>query len=36
VKEGGKGGMWKVDDIISTGKDKWQVSKIVTGKCPNC
>ena len=33
VKEGG---VWKVDDIISTGKDKWQVSKIVTGKCPNC
>jgi hypothetical protein len=30
------GGAWKVDDVISTGKDKWQVSKIVTGKCPNC
>jgi hypothetical protein len=29
VKEGGA---WKVDDILSTGKDKWQVSKIVTGK----
>jgi hypothetical protein len=33
VKENGA---WKVDDVISTGKDKWQVSKIVTGKCPNC
>jgi hypothetical protein len=33
VKENGA---WKVDDIISTGKDKWQVSKIVTGQCPNC
>jgi hypothetical protein len=33
VKENGG---WKVDDIVSTGKDKWQVSKIVTGKCPNC
>jgi hypothetical protein len=33
VKENGA---WKVDDVISTGKDKWQVSKIVTGKCPDC
>jgi hypothetical protein len=33
VKENGA---WKVDDVISTGKDKWQVSKIVIGKCPNC
>jgi hypothetical protein len=29
VKENGA---WKVDDVISTGKDKWQVSKIVTGQ----
>jgi hypothetical protein len=29
VKENGA---WKVDDIISTGKDKWQVRKIVTGQ----
>lgn len=33
VKEAGT---WKVDNIISTGKDKWDVSKIVTGQCPNC
>ncbi len=33
VKEAGA---WKVDNIISTGKDKWDVSKIVTGQCPNC
>jgi hypothetical protein len=33
VKEGDA---WKVDDIISTGKEKWDVSKIVTGQCPNC
>jgi hypothetical protein len=31
-----EGNAWKVDDIISTGKDKWDVSKIVTGQCPNC
>jgi hypothetical protein len=29
VKENGA---WKVDDVISIGKDKWQVSKIVTGQ----
>lgn len=29
-------GAWKVDNIVSTGKDKWDVNKIVTGQCPNC
>jgi hypothetical protein len=33
VKEGGA---WKVDDIIAIGKDKWQVSKIIAGQCPQC
>lgn len=29
-------GAWKIDDVISEGKDKWQVSKIIAGQCPNC
>jgi len=29
VKENGA---WKIDDLVSTGKDKWQVSKIITGQ----
>jgi Protein of unknown function (DUF3828) len=29
-------GAWKVDNILSTGKDKWDIGKIITGQCPNC